>query len=63
MDSLPSTGRMTGAQREELIEQVKQQIAIATAQELLTVSLSLFISLNVCYLAKCNMVSFILENF
>ncbi|KAI9557612.1 mitochondrial import inner membrane translocase subunit Tim13 [Daphnia magna] len=36
MDSLPSTGRMTGAQREELIEQVKQQIAIATAQELLT---------------------------
>ena len=29
---------MTGAQREELIEQVKQQIAIATAQELLTVN-------------------------
>ena len=39
MDSLPSSGRMTGAQREELIEQVKQQIAIATAQELLTVFL------------------------
>lgn len=41
MDSLPSTGRMTGAQREELIEQVKQQIAIATAQELLTVTIFL----------------------
>lgn len=39
MDGLPSPagGRMTSAQREELIEQVKQQIAVATAQELLTV--------------------------
>jgi hypothetical protein len=38
MDSVPSTGRLTGAQREELIEQVKHQVAIATAQELLTVT-------------------------
>lgn len=42
MDSVPSTGRLTGAQREELIEQVKQQVAIATAQELLTVTILLF---------------------
>lgn len=46
MDSLPSTGRMTGAQREELIEQVKQQIAIATAQELLTVTTFLFCTIE-----------------
>ena len=39
MDGVPTGGRMTGAQREELIEQVKQQIAVATAQELLTVSI------------------------
>ena len=38
MDSAPTGGRMTAAQREELIEQVKQQVAVATAQELLTVS-------------------------
>ena len=37
--SAPATGRMTGAQRDEMIEQVKQQIAIATAQELLQVSI------------------------
>lgn len=37
MEGLPSSGRMSGAQREELIEQVKQQIAVANAQELLTV--------------------------
>ena len=37
--SVPTTGRMTSAQREELIDQVKQQLAVATAQELLTVSL------------------------
>ncbi|OWR41567.1 putative mitochondrial import inner membrane translocase subunit TIM13 [Danaus plexippus plexippus] len=34
MDSL-STGSLSGAQKEELIDQVKQQIAIANAQELL----------------------------
>ena len=44
MDGLPSPagGRMTSAQREELIEQVKQQIAVATAQELLTVKYILY---------------------
>jgi hypothetical protein len=46
MDSVPSTGRLTGAQREELIEQVKQQVAIATAQELLTVTILLFTNIR-----------------
>ncbi|PZC86003.1 hypothetical protein B5X24_HaOG214368 [Helicoverpa armigera] len=35
MDAL-STGSLSGAQKEELMDQVKQQIAIANAQELLT---------------------------
>lgn len=35
MDSL-STGTLSGVQKEELMDQVKQQIAIANAQELLT---------------------------
>lgn len=35
MDTL-STGSLSGAQKEELMDQVKQQIAIANAQELLT---------------------------
>lgn len=33
-------GQLTGAQRDELMEQVKQQIALANAQELLTVRVS-----------------------
>lgn len=37
MDSLPSG--LTGAQKDELMDQVKQQIAVANAQELLTVYL------------------------
>lgn len=36
MDSLP--GGLTGAQKDELMDQVKQQIAVANAQELLTVT-------------------------
>jgi hypothetical protein len=36
MDSLP--GGLSGAQKDELMDQVKQQIAVANAQELLTVS-------------------------
>ncbi|XP_018366731.1 PREDICTED: mitochondrial import inner membrane translocase subunit Tim13 [Trachymyrmex cornetzi] len=35
MDSL-ATGNLTGLQRDELMQQVKQQIAVANAQELLT---------------------------
>ncbi|XP_047001574.1 mitochondrial import inner membrane translocase subunit Tim13 [Schistocerca americana] len=35
MDSL-QTGSLTGAQKDELMDQVKQQIAVANAQELLT---------------------------
>ncbi|KAG5314546.1 TI13B translocase, partial [Acromyrmex insinuator] len=35
MDSL-ATGNLTGSQRDELMQQVKQQIAVANAQELLT---------------------------
>ncbi|CAG9134721.1 unnamed protein product [Plutella xylostella] len=35
MDSL-SSGSLSGVQKEELMDQVKQQIAIANAQELLT---------------------------
>lgn len=38
MDSLPAN--LSGMQKEELIDQVKQQIALANAQELLTVSFS-----------------------
>ncbi|KAG8225901.1 hypothetical protein J437_LFUL006133 [Ladona fulva] len=34
MDSL-QTGSLTGAQKEELMDQLKQQIALANAQELL----------------------------
>lgn len=36
MDSL-ATGNLSGIQKDELMEQVKQQIAVANAQELLTV--------------------------
>ncbi|KYM76737.1 PREDICTED: mitochondrial import inner membrane translocase subunit Tim13-B [Atta cephalotes] len=35
MDSL-AVGNLTGSQRDELMQQVKQQIAVANAQELLT---------------------------
>lgn len=35
MDNLSS---LSGAQKDELMDQVKQQIAVANAQELLTVS-------------------------
>lgn len=38
MDSVAGAGRLSGAQKEELIDQVKQQLAMANAQELLTVS-------------------------
>jgi len=38
MDAL-ATGNLTGSQRDELMQQVKQQIAVANAQELLTVML------------------------
>lgn len=36
MDSL-QTGALSGAERDELMQQVKQEIAVANAQELLTV--------------------------
>ncbi|XP_024873966.1 mitochondrial import inner membrane translocase subunit Tim13 [Temnothorax americanus] len=35
MDAL-ATGNLTGSQRDELMQQLKQQIAVANAQELLT---------------------------
>lgn len=35
------TGQLTVAQKDELMEQLKQQLAVANAQELLTVSLIL----------------------
>lgn len=38
MDSLGGLGSLTSAQKDELMDQVKQQIAVANAQELLTVS-------------------------
>lgn len=37
MDSLSAGSGLTGAQKDELIDQVKQQIAVANAQELLSV--------------------------
>lgn len=39
MESLGSLGGLSNAQKDELMDQVKQQIAVANAQELLTVSL------------------------
>lgn len=44
MDALTS-GNMTGAQREELMQRMKQQIAVANAQELLTVFVIYFYTL------------------
>jgi import inner membrane translocase subunit TIM13 len=37
MESVLSGGQLSGLQKDELMEQVKQQIAVANAQELLTV--------------------------
>jgi hypothetical protein len=37
MESTLSSGQLSGLQKDELMEQVKQQIAVANAQELLTV--------------------------
>jgi hypothetical protein len=37
MESVLSSGQLSGPQKDELMEQVKQQIAVANAQELLTV--------------------------
>lgn len=39
-----STSQLTTAQKDELMDQVKQQIAIANAQELLTVRILVFFS-------------------
>ncbi|GFG37592.1 hypothetical protein Cfor_12679 [Coptotermes formosanus] len=36
MESVLSGGQLSGLQKDELMEQVKQQIAVANAQELLT---------------------------
>lgn len=38
MDSLSAGSGLTGAQKDELMDQVKQQIAVANAQELLSVN-------------------------
>lgn len=38
MDSLSAGSGLSGVQKEELMDQVKQQIAVANAQELLSVS-------------------------
>lgn len=38
MDSLGTLGSLSSSQKDELMDQVKQQIAVANAQELLTVS-------------------------
>ncbi|CAM1295850.1 Uncharacterised protein g1387 [Pycnogonum litorale] len=35
MDSLPDSSKLSGVQKEQLMDQVKQQIAVANAQELL----------------------------
>lgn len=43
MESLGSLGGLSNAQKDELMDQVKQQIAVANAQELLTVSLRIFL--------------------
>jgi hypothetical protein len=38
-----AAGQLSSAQKDELMDQVKQQIAIATAQELLTVRINILI--------------------
>lgn len=48
MDSLSAGSGLTGAQKDELMDQVKQQIAVANAQELLSVSYCLIIPGFVC---------------
>lgn len=45
MDSLGGGANLTGAQKDELMEKVKQEIALANFQELLTVSIQLFIEM------------------
>lgn len=42
-----SLSSLTGAQKDELMDQVKQQIAVANAQELLTVIIQPFLPLLV----------------
>lgn len=37
MESSLSSGQLSGQQKDDLMDQVKQQIAVANAQELLTV--------------------------
>lgn len=46
MESLGSLGGLSNAQKDELMDQVKQQIAVANAQELLTVSLRIVLLMN-----------------
>lgn len=51
MESLGSLGGLSNAQKDELMDQVKQQIAVANAQELLTVSFRiLLINKHLAYL-------------
>jgi import inner membrane translocase subunit TIM13 len=45
MDAL-TAGNLSGSQRDELMQQIKQQIAVANAQELLTV---LYISFTISF--------------
>lgn len=46
MESLASLGGLSNAQKDELMDQVKQQIAVANAQELLTVSFRIVLLIN-----------------
>lgn len=46
MESLGSLGGLSNAQKDELMDQVKQQIAVANAQELLTVSFRILLLIN-----------------
>jgi len=58
MDTL-TAGNLSGSQRDELMQQVKQQIAVANAQELLTVSLhDVFFPLPTAHLSWLNVTSF-----
>ena len=58
----PTSGeRLNSAQRDQLLEQVKQQVALASAQELIQVEYSLILCCVLMFLA-CIFDEFLLES-
>lgn len=64
MESLGSLGGLSNAQKDELMDQVKQQLAVANAQELLTVSLRIvLIIIKHLSLVKVGLVEMTVEKY